>query len=259
MSRCEMFWSKQSGWLLKSPGAKRMGPKSLGAKRPGLKWPDAKHPGPKRSGAKHSSPKSSGAKGPGPSGCEMSKSKMSGSKKFGCKMSRCETSGSVHFMIVKLPASPLWLWHSLGPLHDCVTSWGLLMIVILPVPLYDCDTSCASLWLWYFVWLFMIVILCVPLYDCNTSWAFMIVAHFMILVAPLWLWHSLRPLYEHDILLLSFKFDWWLINWFERIGVTWHRWSNMLLLKWSGKKSQLPSLWPWPSGHGWRGWYWEKV
>ena len=132
---------------------------------------------------------------------------------------------------------PLLLWHFLGPLYDCGTSLGLsmtlslsgaslwlwnfivllcdyetyflclFMIVILPVPLYDCDTSCASLWLWYFLclfmivkltscaslWLwyflclFMIVILPVPLYDCDTS------------CASLWLWNLIPvPLYDCD-------------------------------------------------------------
>ena len=98
----------------------------------------------------------------------------------------------------------------------------------------------------------MIVKLPVPLYDCNTSWAFMIVAHFTIVklpVAPLWLWHSLRPFYDCGILLLSIKFDWWFVNWFDRIGETWYRWSNMLVSEYYLKYFKLPSPWPWPSNH----------
>ena len=49
--------------------------------------------------------------------------------------------------------------------------------------------------------------------------------HFMIVKLPLWLWHSLRLLYECEVLLLlSFKFDLWLVNWFDLIR------GNMILL-----------------------------
>ena len=49
--------------------------------------------------------------------------------------------------------------------------------------------------------------------------------HFMIVKVPLWLWHSLRLLYDCDVLLLlSFKFVLWLVNWFDLIR------GNMILL-----------------------------
>ena len=39
--------------------------------------------------------------------------------------------------------------------------------------------------------------------------------HFMIVKLPLWLWHFLRLLYDCEVLLLlSFKFDLWLVNLF---------------------------------------------
>ena len=49
--------------------------------------------------------------------------------------------------------------------------------------------------------------------------------HFMIVKLPLWLWHSLRLLYDFEVLLLlSSKFDLWLVNWFDLIR------GNMILL-----------------------------
>ena len=132
----------------------------------------------------------------------------------------CDTHWDL-FIIVSLPWASQRLWCFLC--H--------FIIVIHPVPLYDCNTS----WAFMIVAHFMIVKFLVPLYDCNTSLAFKIVAHFMIvklLVAPLWLWHSLRPLYDCGVLSLSIKINWWLVNWINRIGITWYRWSNMLVWEW---------------------------
>ena len=157
-----------------------------------------------------------------------------------------------HFMIVKLPGASLWSWNFLGSLYDSETSWDLFMIVKLPgASLWlwyfwaylwlwffggFMKLSGPSLWLWHSLWLlydcetswglydckpswslFVIVILPVPVYDCDspgplwlwhTSWLW------NFLGAPLWLWHSLGHLYDSDVLLLSFKFEWWLDNWF---------------------------------------------
>ena len=46
----------------------------------------------------------------------------------------------------------------------------------------------------------------------------------MIVEFLLWLWHSLRLLYDCEVLLLLFKFDLWLFNWFDLIR------GNMILL-----------------------------
>ena len=172
------------------------------------------------SGAKRSCPNS---------GCETFRSETFG----------CETSRSNHFMIVKLPGSPLWLWHSLGPLYDYVTSWGfsdcetswsLLMIVMLPVPLYDFDTSCAS----------MIVTLPEPIWLWHTSW----------------LWNFLWPLYDRDttwslfmiVTFLYYHINWLMTHWFDIIQ------GNMILLiknfnlEMMFKNYKLSSPWPWPTG-----------
>ena len=190
-------------------------------------------PGPKRLDAKFPCPETSGSE---KTGCETSWSetfryrnsspKSSGAKRAGVKVRNVRIRNvrvqnvrmrSVQVRIVRVQSlnngSPLWR-HSLGPIYNCATSWGLLMIVILSVPLYECDTSCAALWYY------------------STFRAFMIVTQFMIPVAPLWLWHSLRPLYYCGVPLLSIKFDWWFVTWFDRIGVTWYRWSNSLV--WAG-------------------------
>ena len=46
-------------------------------------------------------------------------------------------------MIVSLPGASL-IVKLHGPLYDCETLWSPLMIVILSVALYDCDTSCCN-------------------------------------------------------------------------------------------------------------------
>ena len=90
-------------------------------------------------------------------------------------------------MIVKFPASPLWLSHSLGPLYYWVTSWGLsdcetsltsLWLWNFLESLNDCDTSCGSFWLWYFLCRFVII--------------HFLSLHFMIVKLTLWLWHAMR-------------------------------------------------------------------
>ena len=45
-----------------------------------------------------------------------------------------------------------------------------------------------------------------------------LILHFMIVKLPLWLWQSMKRLYDCEVLLLlSFKFDLWLVNWFDLI------------------------------------------
>ena len=79
---------------------------------------------------------------------QISWSKTSGCKTFGSKKSD-------HFMIVKFTVASLCLWNS----------WSLLMIEILPVPLYDCDTPSAFLWFLHFLGLCD----CGTLHDCETA------------------------------------------------------------------------------------------
>ena len=172
------------------------------------------------------------------SGGESSWSKKSGGETSWSKTLGCETTRSDHdwetswvsSMIVTLPVIslwllyflwPLWWWNFLGPLFDCETSWSLLMIamlpvplmiVILPVPLYDCNTS------WAFTsWL------CNFLYNCDTPWGFLIVRFFYYHFILNLIYDSLIGLTQIgeiwycdcEVLLFSFKFDLWLVNWFD--------------------------------------------
>ena len=57
--------------------------------------------------------------------------------------------------------------------------------------------------------------------------------HFMIVKLPLWLWHSLRLLYDCEVLLLlTFKSDLWLVNWFDLIPGNMSCWSKTFIWKW---------------------------
>ena len=95
----------------------------------------------------------------------------------------------------------------------------------------------------------------------NTSWAF-----------TSWLWNFLLDcdipwgffMIVSFFLLLSFKFDLWLVNWFDLIREIWYCWYKTFIWKWHlttiNFNYKIPSPWPWPSGHGWRWrWYWENL
>ena len=90
--------------------------------------------------------------------------------------------------------------------------------------------------------------------------------HFMIVTLHLWLWHSLKCLYDCEVLLLlSFEFYLWLVNWFDLCRGNMIALFNQKLsfgndiLRIINVNYKIPSPWPWPSSHGWRwGWYWEK-
>ena len=88
---------------------------------------------------------------------------------------------------MQLLGALLCLRYSLEPLYDFLTSWGLSLIVKLPLGFsMIVKLPGASLWLWNFLCLFMIVILPGPFYDCGTSWGI-----FMIPGVSLWLWQFL--------------------------------------------------------------------
>ena len=80
---------------------------------------------------------------------------------------------------VTLSGASLWLWHFLGALYDCGTSWGPSMIVAFHGPLYGCGTSWGcydcSLWFWNCLW---------PPYDCDTSYGLSLIVTLLVLTKP---------------------------------------------------------------------------
>ena len=106
-----------------------------------------------------------------------------------CLSMFCSTSWPSY---VTLPGASLWLWHFLGLICDCETSWWHL-----PGSLYDCGNFWdllmivtfyqVSLWLRHFLG---------PLNDYDTSQGLSMIM--TLLVGSIWLWHFLRLLYHHS-------------------------------------------------------------
>ena len=85
--------------------------------------------------------------------------------------------------------------------------------------------------------------------------------HFMIVKLPLWLWHSLRLLYDFEVLLFIIIQIWFMTRYLFWLnsGKYDHKISfGNDILTTINFDYKLPSPWPWRSSHGW-GWHWENL
>ena len=258
--------------LVQNVRAKRLGPKRPGAKRPGSKCPAAKRPGCGTSRSKES-------------GIETSWSKISGGKTSRSKISRGETLWTKNVRgrndLVRnvrernVQVQNVRGRNVLGAKRRGLKSPGAKIpgpkCQKAKIPGPKCQRA-------------NVLVQNVrgrkvlsKMSRGETSWSetsvrkvrvqkHFLSLQFMIFKLSLWLWQSLRLLYYCEVLLLlSFKFDLWLVNWFLLNSGRYDTVDQNLsfgndILTAINFNYKLPSPWPWPSGHGlgW-GWYWKNL